>query len=94
MFKIESEGYYSTAISRKPLAFIDKKILLGSSEISTYEDADEMQAHLSPDGLILLVVDTKRKVMQVIFLHDMEGRAKTIPLESDKVSFGWFSDSE
>ena len=38
-----------------------------------------------------------RKVMQVIFLHDMEqlkGRAKTIPLEHDEVSVGWFSDSE
>ena len=96
-FKIESEGYSSTAISQKPLVFKDNKILLESSEISTYEDLGKMQAHLSPDRLKLLVVDTKRKVLQVIFLHNMvklKERAKTIPLESGHVSVSWFSDSE
>ena len=65
--------------------------------ISTYKEADRIQAHLSPDKLKLLTVDERRKLMKVHFLHDTRNlvdSSKTIPLESESVSVSWFSDSE
>ena len=98
-FRTESEGQDTTFALGKPVVLRGKKVLIDELEISTYEDAEQIQTHLSPDGLKVLIVNYRSKIMQIVFLHDikkLKDRIKTIPLEEAQFqpSICWFSDSE